>query len=784
MNKVAFLEAKPVWPVGRQLEMNCQVGFTAVLNCSEAIPAIIRIAASSIYRLMINGEFVGHGPARGPHGYYRIDEWPMGVFLHRGLNLIAIEAVGYNVNSYYLLDQPAFVQAEIVYGDRILNATGKVDASFTAYLLPERVQKVQRFSFQRPFCEVYRLSPGSDRWKRDIDYSGEPVAVEICEQKNTLSRRVPLPEWNCRQPLWQTANGKMVPATGEPKAWRDRSLTQIGELLKGYTTEELDATPIQDLEKLQSVFDKVLLTRFDGEKAIEFSAGEFRIIDFATNLTGFLGIEVVLSEPGRLYLTFDEITKADGDIDFNRLDCANTVMLDCQPGRYSFETLEPYTLRYLKIFLLSGSGKIEQLYLREYVNTESTKSCFACSDPQTNSIFAAAAETFRQNAVDIFMDCPSRERAGWLCDSFFTARTARTLTGNCAIETNQFENFLLPEKFPYLPEGMLPMCYPADQRDGRFIPQWAMWFILQLREYRERGGDPELIQALKKRVLALFAYLDRFRNSDGLLERLDSWNFVEWSMANEFVMDVNYPTNMLFTGVLEAAAELYDIPALATEAAKLRKIIATQSYDGDFFVDNGVRKGDAVVATRNRSEVCQYYAFFFRVATPESHKKLWNILVNRFGPERKKTGLFPDIHPANAFIGHIMRVELLARAGLCKQLHEEITGYYGFMAEKTGTLWEFDDLRASCNHGFASHIAHVYLRDLLGIAEIDYPGRRIVVKSSDVKLMWCKGRIPVNNSWLQVEWQRKDNRQEMRVVVPFGFRLEIQPDSHNLLLVP
>ena len=31
------------------------------------------------------------------------------------------------------------------------------------------------------------------------------------------------------------------------------------------------------------------------------------------------------------------------------------------------------------------------------------------------------------------MDCPSRERAGWLCDSYFTAKTEYVLTGtNCA----------------------------------------------------------------------------------------------------------------------------------------------------------------------------------------------------------------------------------------------------------------------------------------------------------------------------------------------------------------
>jgi hypothetical protein len=55
--------------------------------------------------------------------------------------------------------------------------------------------------------------------------------------------------------------------------------------------------------------------------------------------------------------------------------------------------------------------------------------------------------------------------------------------------------------------------------------------------------------------LALFAYLDRFRNSDGLPSAL-ILEFCRMVDGQRVRKDVNYPTNMLFTGVLEAAAEL------------------------------------------------------------------------------------------------------------------------------------------------------------------------------------------------------------------------------------
>src|SRR6185369_11430734 len=184
-------------------------------------------------------------------------------------------------------------------------------------------------------------------------------------------------------------------------------------------------------------------------------------------------------------------------------------------------------------------------------------------------VFSAARETFRQNCADLFMDCPSRERAGWLCDSYFTARVAYDLCGDTLLEKNFLENFLLPPRFAHLPDGMFPMCYPADHYSGRFIPNWALWLVLQLEEYYARSADRELIAAFEPKIKALLDYFRRFLNEDGMLEKLESWVFVEWSEANKFVQDVNYPSNMLYAAALDAAGRLYRNDPWRDQAAQL-----------------------------------------------------------------------------------------------------------------------------------------------------------------------------------------------------------------------
>ncbi|HNS22293.1 MAG TPA: hypothetical protein PKH24_17435 [Sedimentisphaerales bacterium] len=769
--KASFASAKPIWVTDRQTEMNLFVGFRAAFDCPAPDRSIIRLTASSLYRLYVNGTFVGHGPARGPHGWSRVDEWPFQGLLRERNNVVAVEVAGYNANSYYLLDEPAFLQAEVVCDGTVLASTTGEGVPFDAKILQHRVQKVQRFSFQRPFTEYYRLREGDDRWWDRPIAPADKAPCSTTPARGLLVRRVAYPQFLTRQPVRLLSAGTLrrnVPVTN---VWKDRSLTNVGPQLKGYPEAELEIVQTTELQKIRSVFTSKTERLYQPDEAIALGENAFAIADLGTNLTGFLGARVRCSQPTTLYVTFDEILTND-DVDSKRLGCANAVCYELQPGTYRLESFEPYTLRYLKLNVLAGDCQVKGLYLREYANPETDEASFSCSDPGLNQIFEAARQTFRQNAVDIFMDCPSRERAGWLCDSFFTSRVAFDLCGNTKIEKNFLENFLLPARFAHLPEGMLPMCYPADHYDGVFIPNWAIWFVVELEEYQARSGDHKLVADLQPRLQALNDYFQQFKNRDGLLEKLQSWVFVEWSKANSFVQDVSYPSNMLYAAALDAAGRMYDEPSLSEEAEQIRETIRRQSFDGEFFVDNAVRRDGRLEVTRNRSEVCQYFAFFFDVATPKTHAQLWDRLVNQFGPERKATGAFPEVHPANAFVGNYLRFELLSRYDRPAQIKKELADYYLYMADRTGTLWENNGAEASCNHGFASHVAHTFYRDLAGIRAVDTQRKTVRLKIADVGLDWCEGRLMTPQGPVVVRWWKDAGKTLCHVEVPAGYVLQ------------
>lgn len=703
-----FKKALPVWEKATATQMNRSLSFCCDI---EKLPsARLSLAASCSFIVMVNGEFVAHGPARCAHGFFRVDEYELAPFLTKENNRVAVRVVGYNVNSYCYLNQPSFLVAELFAGEELLAATGV--SGFECYSTDERVIKTQRFSFQRGFVETYNLSTEEPfAYEQKCGAVGTKVELASAIAGKFISREIPYSE---NEELHPKAIFQMgtVSYSEKEKYYNGRELTPKHDFFT-YKLEELEIATHIEAGKLDFSTPKAMLLA--GSDEIEIAKDSYVDIDWGVNYSGIYDFIIEAEGKGELFVIFDEIM-SDNQIYANRLGASQLIYFKLQSCNLHFISAEPYVMRYTRFVAKGINVKIRKLSLRHIAFPQAEiKTRFVGDDEKMAKIYDAAVETFRANAVDIYMDCPSRERAGWLCDSFFTSRVEYALTGKATLEKCFLENFLLPEKFEFLPEGMLPMCYPGDHNDKTFIPNWAMWYVLELGEYFKRTGDKAFVEKAKPKMFALLNYFKRFENEYCLLEKLESWVFVEWSRSNALVQDVSFPTNMIYALVLETMAELYNESELAAKAAQIKaninKLAMTPS---GFYCDNAIRnEAGELVLSGERTEACQYYAFFSNVATPATHPELWKILVKDFGYDRAEKGLYPEIWPANAFIGNYLRLDLLNRYSYKEELYDNIKGYFYYMAERTGTLWENVGAEASCNHGFASHV--IYWQKALGL---------------------------------------------------------------------
>ena len=694
-----FPSALPVWEMGKELGKNYFLVFRAV--CPRKEETSLRIAVSTGYQLLVNGELAASGPSRGPHGYYRVDEIELDSFLDREENLIAIIAAGYAINGYAMLCQPSFLQAELIQGRKTVAATGRT--GFSAFPMAQKRRRVQRYSFQRAFCEEYLIDEEYSPMLSDTGWRGNPVHLTECSKVKLLERGGVYPDYQPLYPVAISAEGNAVRRQPGPYTYY-KYISKIGDAIMGFPVEELENFLAEECRGLS--FTLSHCTRLM-EKRVPLGNSCCTVLRFPFNATGHLELTAKTKTGCTLYLLFDEVL-TEGDVDFLRLNCTNVVKYQLCPGVHRLITFEPYTMQFLKLCAMDGDCDISGISLRQ-IKYPGVPSSLDSGDFQLRQIYSAGVETFCQNAVDIYMDCPHRERAGWLCDSFFTGRVEYDLTGKSIVERSFLENFLLPEHFPGQPEGMFPMCYPSDHLDGRYIPNWAMWLTLELEEYLQRTGDSEMVQSYRPKILRSLEWMNAHENSLGLLEMPGAWIFVDSSRSNRLVKDVNYPTNMLYAAMLQSVSRLYGLPELAEKAARLQKNLLERAFDSEqgFFTDNAVWENGELKNTGEVTESCQYYAFLFGGATPQSYPALWNRLLTQFGPERGgEDDPYPQIDSSNAFIGVHLRLETLFRYGCHRQLTEEIKQYFGPMAAITGTIWEKRTPTHSMNHGFGSHVVY------------------------------------------------------------------------------
>lgn len=692
-----FTVSHPIWAKGKSTELNLHLIFDIPVFPDAAI---IRLTASTAYQLFQDGQLTAYGPARAGDGHFRVDEWAA-----TAKTTITVRVAGYYCDSFQYCRYPSFLNLEILDSiGNVLFATGRDE--ITCHEDSTHIRATDKQARQRVFTEVY-------------DLHRAPVSVtelEVLPDPQYLPRRV-APFSDTEFDFVCEIGDFAITHLSEPSRPLTDGLSPFNATLRWLAPECGNHFEPEECN-LYKEAHLLAFTPCKKEEDNTITADRARMFDFGIDRAGLVGMDVKTNGNTVLYGIFDEIL-TDGDVKAHRSNQLTAFKYILPEGEYHLLTFEPYTMRYLKLCVTQGSLTVKRLYLKEQAGIAVKQLSFA--DKQLQMIYDAAANTYRQNSTDIFMDCPSRERAGWLCDSFFTGRSEAGFAGKNTVETNFLENFARHTAF-HAPEGMVkgmvPMLYPGStdyiNKNRNWISNWALWLVLEIAEYaQKRDGSPDIVAALKETVYRILSADAQSENELGLLENLPGWIFVEWSRANDedVVCGVNYPSNMLYSGAMLAAGETYHDQALIDKALKLRETIRKYAWNGTWFVDNATRVKGELVQTANTTETCQYYAFFFHIASPDTYPELWKKLTTDFGPQRKITPAYPDVPFSNSFIGNYLRLDVLRENGMYDLLLNEIRGYFGFMAEANGALWEYDTPKASCCHGFASY-AGVLLMEL------------------------------------------------------------------------
>ncbi len=269
------------------------------------------------------------------------------------------------------------------------------------------------------------------------------------------------------------------------------------------------------------------ITEPDGERPYMY--------DFGENLTGWCRLQLRNAAPGtRIRLEFAEKINPDGTL--FRTPIGNEVNGTVQVDYYTAkggaqETWEPvftfHGFQYAALYVESGAlpeAPSDKTLTAVVVHTDLPETAsFDCSDPQLVRLHEAAGRTLLAGMHGLPMDCPVRERCGWLGDGHVIAEALLTRYDAASflhkyardIETGGRRVTDEPRVGPNYgtivrepkPAGIPHMIAPGKRRCNAASPDWGSAQVFIPWEICTQTGDVRILQEFLEPMRTWIDYL-------------------------------------------------------------------------------------------------------------------------------------------------------------------------------------------------------------------------------------------------------------------------------------
>ena len=479
--------------------------------------------------------------------------------------------------------------------------------------------------------------------------------------------------------------------------------------------------------------------------------------------------------------------RQDSPAPFPRLATTPSVYV-LRDGRQRFLGFNPQFVRFLQIVHRGeGDVTVHRLGVTEFRFVAEPKGEFTCSDVELNRIYKAAGWTAALNTLDVFMDCPHRERnavygpeAYWLQEAIYPlygdTSVMRRSIGNGADSVN--------DKDRIGPPGMIQSGYPMhltsfDWGGGiyRVLAQLPLFWCVNLGFYERCSADTDFIRTMIPVMRKNLAAFDGYRNKDGLLEPPASLFGIFFDYDDMRTDGISVALNARYVMALDEAARLERLVgdeshALGYERQARQVRDALNRYGDLFYPDVLVRDAQQhLVPSPQACETTQYYVLWAKVPPEERQRRMWQALRDDFVPTPLR-----KVQPIRgltrgALYSFQERLEVAARLDDHAALVRDTKAMFLPMIDTSpGTLWEDTMGDIALCHSIGCGVAGIMSEELLGI-QIGRPLK--ITPHSGGTLRWCKGYTTVPTGRVEVAWEWKDNEYILHVGLPDGMVAEV-----------
>ena len=689
------------------------------------------ITGDDLYKLYLNGKFVGEGPAQSYPFAYNYNCYDVTDLITKGENTIAVHLYYQGLFNIYLVSADnlcgLICQLELTYEDghceKIVSDRSwrytECDAYTPAYL----------YGYQTQHSENIDLSLIPQDW----------ISAGFCDSgwsSAIVSARPYPPEYN------------LVP--------------QI--------------TPTVRHERIYP------------EKTKKIPGGY--LFDFGRELTGTLAFSIKGKKGEKIELRFAEELDGDGRARYEiRANCVYRDEITLTGADDFIDYFDYKGYRFAELIGVGEDFDVEGVYTlsRHYPFPEES-AMLKSSDSMMEKVFEICKEGVKIGTQDTYYDCPTREKGGFVGDALITGLSHLILTADTRIYKKFISDVLnasryCPAVMAHLPTYDINIC--ADY--SALVP-------LFFKEYYNYTGDLEFLKKSLPAAEGVWEYYSQFLNKDLLLENIQHMPKAPKSMGSILVdWPVNLrdgydmekaasgiPTviNMFFYGFLKTLAELYGIigdkkrqDELVNLYTGMGESLIKHTYDYELGLFRDTADSEHVSLHANALQL------FFGLPVPRGYKPLVDFIMQR----RLNCGVY--------FAYFVICG--LYNVGANDEAYDLLTSHdahsFANMVKSGAStcmeVWGPDDKHnTSWCHPWSSSPIYFYTAKIMGITPIAPFMKKIKIapKISD-KLDFMELRIPTQNGFIYAAFKRTESGIDYNVKLPEGTEAVFEGEGINFI---
>lgn len=269
------------------------------------------------------------------------------------------------------------------------------------------------------------------------------------------------------------------------------------------------------------------------EGRLEVPAGEAReiLLDAGIHMNAYPQLRFSGGAGARVRVTWFEKFGGPGS-DLVRSDLGgevigNTDTIALDGSDVCWEPFWVRTFRFIRLAVEAADGPVV-VHAPRFLRTGyplPVESRVESSAPWVGKLWEICVRTLENCMLETYMDCPYYEQLQFAMDTRLEVLYTYAVSSDAAL----VRKALIDLHYGMQPEGLTTGKSPSAYL--QILSTFSLHYIFMLCEYAQRREDPALLRLCRGDVDRILDVFDGRIGGDGLVGKLDFWNFVDWNDA-------------------------------------------------------------------------------------------------------------------------------------------------------------------------------------------------------------------------------------------------------------